>query len=234
MTIADAEGRGSAMKVVFVDDDPDIREIVALALKVYSGIEVRAYGSVVQAIASAIAWKPDLVVTDLNMPGMDGSALLAALKSDSRTCQIPVVFLTAGSNPATCDSLLQAGARAILAKPFDPRSLGQELLGLIPRPGGSFDERLAGIRSRFRARAADEASALARDWTDGDDPALRLKRITDRAHALAGTAGMLGFADITAAARRLEKAMASGPGSETARSCVADLCQALQLVASGG
>lgn len=221
------------MKVIFVDDDPDIRDIVSLALKVYSGMDVRTHDSVGQAIASAVEWQPDLVVTDLNMPGKDGAALLAALKSDPRTRDIPVVFLTAGSTPATRDFLLQAGARAILEKPFDPRSLGQELAGLVPAPASSFDERLSGIRSRFRARAAKEVSALLGDWAATNDEAVRRKRMTDRAHTLVGGAAILGFADISAAARRLEQAVATGAGPEMMQAAITDLCQALQSIANG-
>lgn len=83
-------------------------------------------------------------------------------------------------------------------------------------------------------RAADEASALSRDWAEDKDSALRLQRVTGRAHTLAGTAAMLGFTEVSGAAKRLENVIASGQGGEAAQACVADLCQALQRVANDG
>jgi len=219
------------MKVVFVDDDPDIRDIVELALKLYSDIDVRTEADVQQAITCAIEWQPDLVVTDLNMPGLDGTALLAYLKENPRTQQIPIVFLTANSNRATRDELLASGALAILEKPFDPRSLGNELVALISGGRRTFDEKIVGIRNRFRARAAEEADALQRDWSDYSDDTLRLRRIAERAHALAGTASMLEFKDIFVAARRLEQSVAGNCGHEVAQTSVSELCEALKLVA---
>lgn len=219
------------MKVVFVDDDQDLRDIVELALQMYGGFDVRPQRDVRQAIQCAIEWQPDLIVTDLNMPEMDGASLLAALKGDPRTLQIPVVFLTAGCSRATRESLLDAGAMAILEKPFDPRSLGSELARLVRDRPTTLAERMAAIRKRFRTRAAAEADALDRDWADDVDEATRLKRISDRAHALAGTAAMLELAGIAATARHLDRTIRQGSGMDLVQSALAELCNSLRATA---
>lgn len=118
------------MKIVYVDDDPDLRDIVEFALASLDGMDVRAEGKAREALDYAIVSKPNLVVTDVNMPDMDGASLLAALKSNAQTRHIPVVFLTGASDPELHERLLALGARAILAKPFDLRSLGSKIVEL--------------------------------------------------------------------------------------------------------
>lgn len=71
------------------------------------------------AIALARTFKPDLIVLDAVMPGMDGPATLAALRKEPITRTTPVIFLTADSDPAAPERYAALGALGMLAKPFD-------------------------------------------------------------------------------------------------------------------
>jgi CheY-like chemotaxis protein len=75
------------------------------------------------AVERAVAVRPDVILLDVNLDGMDGPATLGALRADDRTAAIPVLFLTANSRPADVARLQALGASGVLAKPFDPLAL---------------------------------------------------------------------------------------------------------------
>ena len=85
----------SAIRILHVDDEPDIREIVDISLGLNPNFEVRACSSGAGAIAAAAEWSPLLILLDVMMPEMDGPTTLAQLRRNPRTSQIPVVFMTA-------------------------------------------------------------------------------------------------------------------------------------------
>ncbi len=73
---------------------------------------------------------PDLVLLDVMMPGTDGPTTLQRMRADPRFAGIPVVFVTAKAMPAEVARFRELGAIAVLAKPFDPMQLGQQVLTL--------------------------------------------------------------------------------------------------------
>jgi two-component system, OmpR family, response regulator len=123
----------SMLKILYVDDEADMREIVSLSLRLRADIDVRTSPDAACALRDAVEWQPNLVLTDVNMPGTDGVALLAALQRDTRTAAIPVVFLTAMHDADDLAALLSAGALAVLGKPFDPVTLGLQVVRLMGR-----------------------------------------------------------------------------------------------------
>jgi len=72
----------------------------------------------------------DLLITDLNMPHMDGKSLLKRIKTNPRYCDLPVLVITSADNPATEQELRKFGAFAILGKPVSPDILASTLQGL--------------------------------------------------------------------------------------------------------
>ncbi len=122
------------MNILFVDDDEDLRLIATAALTRYGGDTVREADGVAPALAALRAERPDLVITDLRMPGGDGTALLAGVRGDPALAGVPVVVLTAADAAPTADGLRAAGARAVLTKPFDPRSFVDEVHRLMSAP----------------------------------------------------------------------------------------------------
>lgn len=119
------------MKVLIVDDEPDIRRIAKLGLSRVGGMEVVEAASGAEALVRAKADKPDAVLLDVMMPGLDGPSTLARLREDPATSGIPVVFLTAKAIAAELERLKVLGAAGVLTKPFDPRTLARELRALL-------------------------------------------------------------------------------------------------------
>ncbi len=119
------------MKVLLVDDEADIRRIAALSLSGVGGMEVAQAGGGSEGIRMAHEDRPDVILLDMMMPGMDGPATFQALRSDPETSAIPVVFLTAKAMSAEVDHLRALGASGVLIKPFDPMALPRLLRELL-------------------------------------------------------------------------------------------------------
>lgn len=113
-------------KVLIVDDHADIRRLVRLTLE-FEDVEVREAADGPQALAALQDWRPDAVLVDMMMPGMDGLALCRELRAQPHTRQLPILFLTARGHAQDRDDGLKAGANAYLVKPFSPLQLIQEL-----------------------------------------------------------------------------------------------------------
>jgi CheY-like chemotaxis protein len=126
----------SQLQVLYVDDEPDIREIAGLALGVDPHVAVQSAGSGAEALrmASGGGAPPiDVIMLDVMMPGMDGPAVLEALRADPATAAIPVVFITARTSTQDRERLIQLGAVAVIAKPFDPMMLAKELRSVLAK-----------------------------------------------------------------------------------------------------
>jgi CheY-like chemotaxis protein len=110
-------------KILYVDDEPDIREIAVLSMGLDPSLDVRSCGSGQEALEILGSWRPDLVMLDVMMPDMDGPATLARLRETENGRDVPVVFITARSQPQDVDRFLGLGAVGVIAKPFNPRTL---------------------------------------------------------------------------------------------------------------
>src|SRR5215212_11717513 len=80
-----------------------------------------------QAISVITTFKPDLVMLDWMMPGMDGPTLFRKMKEDPVTSGLPVVFITAKAQQRDIDELLALGAAGAISKPFSPKQLPDQL-----------------------------------------------------------------------------------------------------------
>jgi two-component system, OmpR family, response regulator len=114
----------SSIRILHVDDDPDIREIVDLSLALDPQLEVRACGSGAEAIEAAAEWSPTLILLDVMMPQMDGPTTLSHLRENPRTSGIPVLFMTARAQAREIEKFIALGAQGVISKPFDPMTLG--------------------------------------------------------------------------------------------------------------
>jgi len=117
----------SEIRILHVDDEPDIREIVDMSLALNPDFEVRACASGADAIATAAQWSPYLILLDVMMPGMDGPTTLAQLRQNPQTCEIPVVFMTARVQASEIEQFVALGAQGVICKPFDPMTLAAEV-----------------------------------------------------------------------------------------------------------
>jgi DNA-binding response OmpR family regulator len=120
------------MRLLLIDDEPDIRAIATLALERIGGWTVVGAGSADEALAAASGETPDIVLLDVMMPGLDGPATLERLRPVLGV-QVPVVFLTAKAQPGDVERLMALGAAGVIAKPFDPLRLSSEVDAVIGR-----------------------------------------------------------------------------------------------------
>jgi CheY-like chemotaxis protein len=116
--------------LLYVDDDDDIREIVEMSLGLDGSLRVSSSSGGEQALATMRSERPDLVMLDVMMPGMDGPAILERMRADPELRHIPVIFMTAKTNPQEVAKFRGLSAIGVLAKPFDPMTLGSEVKAL--------------------------------------------------------------------------------------------------------
>ena len=112
-------------RILHVDDQRDIRGIVALALGKIGGFTVRSCSSGEEALAAAPDFGPELLLIDMSMPGRDGMELLGRLRPAG--IGAPAVFFTARINPSDVERYRTAGAIGTVSKPFDPLKLGKQI-----------------------------------------------------------------------------------------------------------
>jgi CheY-like chemotaxis protein len=204
----------TALHILHVDDEPDIREVVDLSLGLDPVFAVRSCDGGRNAVAAAIDWPPDLMLIDVMMPGMDGPATLASLRRTPRTADIPVVFMTARAQTQEIEHLKALGAAGVIAKPFDPMTLAAAVRSHF-HAGGP-----AALRTGFMTRLRDDLNALVarrcdmrRDAASSAAARVELKAF---ARALWGAADVLGLDDLGALADRLARAVTAtmnGAGS---------------------
>lgn len=125
------------MKVLVIDDEDDIRSIALLCLGRLGGFEVFEASDGTAGVALAREQRPDAILLDVAMPGLDGPATLAALRAQPETAGTLTIFLTAKVLTSEVDRLLSFGAQAVLSKPFDPLALPAEVRRLIEIHNGS-------------------------------------------------------------------------------------------------
>jgi CheY-like chemotaxis protein len=119
-------------RVLLVDDEDDIREIARLSLERLGGWTVVTASSGDEAVELVAREAPfTVVLLDVMMPGSDGPATLQQLRAGPLSAQTPVVFLTANVQPADRRRLQGLGAAGVIAKPFDPMLLSQQLRTIL-------------------------------------------------------------------------------------------------------
>jgi putative two-component system response regulator len=136
--LADRSGSRAAASVLVVDDEPSIRMLCSLNLRL-EGLRVLEAPDGRTALELARAEQPDLIVTDVMMPGFDGFQLAEALGDDERTRAIPLVFLTADLDPTSETRAASLGASAYLPKPFDPPAFATLVRSVLAGSGRDLD-----------------------------------------------------------------------------------------------
>ncbi|CAK0747779.1 Response regulator [Gammaproteobacteria bacterium] len=115
-------------RILYVEDELDIQAVAKLALEMVGGYEVKICGNGPDALNTVDSFAPDLILLDVMMPGMDGPTTLQRLRANSATATIPVIFLTAKVQPPEVVYYQSLGALNVIAKPFDPMQLSNEVL----------------------------------------------------------------------------------------------------------
>ena len=125
-------------RILVVDDEENLRNILVFQLR-GEGFEARGLSRGDEALSTSLSWKPDLVLLDLMMPGMDGFAVCRALRGNPATAGLPIIVITARGDAATKLQALVAGAHEFLVKPYGWEELLlriQNTLELARRHGG--------------------------------------------------------------------------------------------------
>lgn len=195
-------------RILHVDDEPDIREVVRISLGLDPELTVRSCASGAEALSAAGGWQPDLVLLDVMMPDMDGPTTLSELYKDPRTAGVLVVFMTARAQARELDYFKSLGATGVIAKPFDPIGLAAAVREFL-RPAPDLDA----VREEFPERATKDANELLsciKEMSSEQSRASALARVRKLAHGLAGAGGLFGYSQISEEAAALEDAVIAG------------------------
>jgi len=117
----------SAKRILLIDDEPEIREIIRVSLELVGGWNVSATGSAREGLTLAADQLPDAILLDVMMPDMDGPTAFQALRAAPATSAIPVILLTAKVQATDLRRFDQLGVAATIAKPFDPLTLPSQV-----------------------------------------------------------------------------------------------------------
>ncbi len=117
----------SLEKILIVEDDPDIQTVARMALEAIGGFTVEACNSGKDALIKAPAFGPHLILLDVMMPEMDGPTTLKELRGNPAFETTPVVFCTAKAMPSEMEQYVALGAAGVIAKPFDPMTLADQV-----------------------------------------------------------------------------------------------------------
>ncbi|GAA3615077.1 response regulator [Microlunatus ginsengisoli] len=118
-------------RVLVVDDDDHIREVATLALEVVGGWQVISTNSGADAAELARAERPDAVLLDVMMPGVDGPSTVARLREDPMTAEIPVILLTAKNLSVDRRDFSRLALAGMIPKPFDPMTLAGQVAQML-------------------------------------------------------------------------------------------------------
>jgi CheY-like chemotaxis protein len=232
------------MTILLVDDERDTRTVARLALRGFGGFTVVEASSGPEALDVMRRGRPDAVVLDVMMPGMDGPDVVAAMREDTSTADLPVIFLTAKAMPDEIARLRELGAVAIFTKPFEPEefalSVRQVLTTGTARPNagpasdgnytaaaGDVDlsmlSRLRGLKSESGGELVDELIDLFASHTPGTLDRLRAlcgpgpgaaAEIERLAHAFKGSAATVGAVGLVSLARTIETRARAGSAAD--------------------
>jgi two-component system OmpR family response regulator len=203
--------------VLCVDDERDILDVASMCLELVGGYQVSCCESG-QAALDALdgGMRPDLILLDVMMPGMNGPETLAAVRQRSALDAVPIVFMTARVQESEVRAYLRLGVTAVIPKPFDPMKLPGEL-GMIWNAfnevreavvvENDVAERMMELRVRYVAALSDHIARLE-EWRTrlarGELLVPERTELKGTAHRLAGTGKTYGFADVSEAARLID------------------------------
>lgn len=117
-----SQGCVLAATVLVADDDTDILRFVEINLRL-EGFEVVTARDGTEALAKAVAVRPDLILLDVRMPGIDGYTICARIRADAGLAAVPVIIVTANYGSAEAEAARRVGANDFLVKPFLPATL---------------------------------------------------------------------------------------------------------------
>jgi CheY-like chemotaxis protein len=207
----------SSLRVLHVDDEPDIREVVEMSLGLDPDFSIKSCASGADALLASGAWNPDVILLDVMMPAMDGPTTLKHLRERPETARTPVVFMTARAQACEIEQFISLGAVGVIPKPFDPIKLAASVRAFAQPTKAANASMHNGFLRRARSEAAALAPYRAALLPDGHSvPAL--EQVKTIAHGLADAGEIFGFSTISEKSATLAhaaEAMLDGTGAPT-------------------
>jgi DNA-binding NarL/FixJ family response regulator len=154
-------------RLLVVDDEPNLLRAVGACLR-GEGFDVVTARGGAEALVRVAETVPDLVVSDVRMPGMDGYQLARQLRASPRTALTPVVFLTAKDETADRVEGFRAGVDAYLTKPFEPDELVAVIRSILDRVQRTHAE-IARLVGSTQAEAAQQAPFYDEALTEAEE-----------------------------------------------------------------
>lgn len=118
-------------RILIIDDEADIREATQICLEVTGEWQVLTASSGNEGLMKAAVEKPDAILLDIMMPGMDGLTTFQSLQENPETRNIPIILLTAKAQSSEQREFSQLKVAAIITKPYDPFSLSSQLASAL-------------------------------------------------------------------------------------------------------
>ena len=201
-------------RILLLEDETDIRSIATHALTMLGGFQVLACASGREALDWASTFQPQLLLFDVMLPEMDGPATLEALRRLPPLESTPVVFMTTRTNPQDQLRYRHLGALGLIAKPFDPLSLPEQLRELwsdaADQPTQAMDALNAHLRelsANFSAQLPTRLQRLQQLVATAASDFAILPEAVREAHALAGAGGIFGYAEVSEHMAEVEAAL---------------------------
>lgn len=123
-------------RILYVEDEPDIQMVAKLALETLGGFTLEICSSGAEALERAPAFQPQLILSDVMMPGMDGPTTLGKLRELPQFAATPVIFMTAKVQPSEVAGYKALDAVDVISKPFDPMTLSNQVQAIWERCHG--------------------------------------------------------------------------------------------------
>ena len=114
-------------RILYVEDEPDIQAVAKLALEQVGRFTLEVCSSGQEALDKAVKFSPQLMLLDVMMPEMDGPTTMKKLRGITGLEDIPVIFMTARVQPHELQDYIDMGVVDVIAKPFDPMMLSNQI-----------------------------------------------------------------------------------------------------------
>ena len=154
-----ASARGNKAEIVIVEDEEDIQDYLKAQLA--SDFKIRTYPNGKVALNEILKNKPDLIISDVMMPEMDGTTLCTKLKANINTNDVPIILLTAKSREEDQLEGLQTGADAYILKPFNMDILRRTIINLLTMRRT--------LKNKFTGKESQEEKVEQREIQTPDD-----------------------------------------------------------------
>jgi len=129
------EGIQPLVRILYAEDEPDIQQLVSLALEVVGGFTLKICQSGLEALNEVETFKPQLLLLDVMMPDLDGPGALKSIRAIEAYRDIPAIFITAKVQEGEVQGYLKLGAADVITKPFDPMTLAERIQDIWDKVG---------------------------------------------------------------------------------------------------